>query len=59
MLLETTGIVKKAIADGKSLQEVTQAGLPDKWKTWGSGFIDTRRWLEITYNSLSAGPKPK
>ena len=47
MLVETTGLVKKAIADVKA------AGLPEKYKTWGSGFINASRWLEISYNSLS------
>ena len=53
MLVETTGLVKKAIADGKSLADVKAAGLPEKYKNWGSGFINTSRWLEISYNSLS------
>ena len=53
MLVETTGSVRRAIADGKSLADVKAAGLPEKWKDWGSGFISTSRWLEITYNSLS------
>lgn len=53
MLLETTGVVKKAIAEGKSLGDVKAAGLPEKWKDWGTGFINTSRWLEISYNSLS------
>ena len=53
MLVETTGLVKKAIADGKSLADVKAAGLPEKYKTWGSGFINASRWIEISYNSLS------
>jgi glyoxylase-like metal-dependent hydrolase (beta-lactamase superfamily II) len=53
MLVETTGLVKKAIADGKSVADVKAAGLPEKYKEWGSGFINTSRWLEISYNSLS------
>jgi glyoxylase-like metal-dependent hydrolase (beta-lactamase superfamily II) len=53
MLVETTGIVKKAIAEGKTVAEVKAAGLPEKYKDWGSGFINTGRWLEISYNSLS------
>lgn len=52
MLLETTGIVRKAIAEGKSLDEVKAAGLPAKWNSWGGGFINTSRWLEISYNSF-------
>jgi hypothetical protein len=53
MLVETTGLVKKAIAEGKSLADVKAAGVPEKYKDWGSGFINTSRWLEISYNSLS------
>jgi cyclase len=53
MLLETTGLVRQAIAAGKTLAEVKAAGLPAKWKDWGSGFINTDRWLEISYNSLA------
>lgn len=52
MLVETTGLVKKAIAEGKTLDQVKAAGLPEKWKEWGTGFINTSRWLEISYNSL-------
>lgn len=52
MLLETTGIVRKAISEGKSLDDVKTAGLPEKWKSWGTGFINTSRWLEISYNSF-------
>lgn len=53
MLVETTGLVKKAIAEGKSLADVKAAGVPDKYKSWGTGFINASRWLEISYNSLS------
>jgi glyoxylase-like metal-dependent hydrolase (beta-lactamase superfamily II) len=53
MLVETTGVVKRALAAGKSLDEVKAAGLPDKWKDWGTGFINTSRWLEITYNNFA------
>jgi cyclase len=53
MLVETTGLVKKAIADGKSLADVKAAGVPEKYKDWGTGFINASRWLEISYNSLA------
>jgi glyoxylase-like metal-dependent hydrolase (beta-lactamase superfamily II) len=52
MLTETTGIVQKAIDAGKTLEQVKADGLPEKWKDWGTGFINTSRWLEMTYNSL-------
>ncbi len=54
MLLETLALVKKAHADGKSLADVKAAGLPEKYKEWGSGFITQSRWLEIAYNSVAA-----
>lgn len=54
MLVETIGIVRRAIAEGKNLDQVKAAGLPEKWNSWGTGFINTSRWLEITYNSLKA-----
>lgn len=53
MLVATTTLVKKALAEGKTLAEVKAAGVPEKYKDWGTGFINAGRWLEIAYNSLS------
>jgi glyoxylase-like metal-dependent hydrolase (beta-lactamase superfamily II) len=50
MLMETTSLVKKAIADGKSLDDIKTAGLPEKWKSYGTGFINTGRWIETIFN---------
>jgi len=50
MLVETSGLVKKSLADGKSLDEIKTAGLPEKWKSFGTGFINTDRWIETIYN---------
>ncbi len=52
MLVETSNIVRKEMAAGKTLEQIKQAGLPDEWKSWGSGFIKTEVWLEIVYNSF-------
>src|SRR5882672_4944925 len=54
MLVETTDIVRKRMAAGKTLAQIKAEGLPDEWKPWGSGFINTDRWIELIYNSLSA-----
>ncbi|MDQ2937807.1 MAG: MBL fold metallo-hydrolase [Acidobacteriota bacterium] len=54
MLVETTGIVRKKIATGKTLKQIKGEGLPAEWKSWGSGFIKTDTWIELIYNSLSA-----
>lgn len=57
MLLETTDIVRKKMAAGKTLDQIKAEGLPDEWKTWGTGFIKTDFWLEIIFNSLKAKAK--
>lgn len=52
MLVETSGIVEKAISEGKSMDQIKAAGLPDKWKSWAAPTITTERWLEILYRGL-------
>ena len=52
MLLETTDIVRKRMASGKTLEQIKAEGLPEEWKSWGTGFINTSRWIELIYNSL-------
>jgi glyoxylase-like metal-dependent hydrolase (beta-lactamase superfamily II) len=54
MLLETTDIVRKKMASGKTLEQIKTEGLPDEWKSWGAGFIKTDLWVETIYRSLSA-----
>jgi cyclase len=52
MLVETSGLVQKAIDAGKTLAEIKADGLPDKWKSWAVPTLSTSRWLEILYNGL-------
>ena len=49
-----TDIVRQKVAAGKSLEQVKSEGLPEEWKSWGTGFIKTEIWLEIVYRSLTA-----
>ncbi|MGI9056842.1 MAG: hypothetical protein ACR2F2_13690 [Pyrinomonadaceae bacterium] len=53
MLLETTLIVRKAMKEGKSLEQIKAAGFSEKYKEAGSGFIKTDAWIETTYKSYS------
>jgi len=53
MLVETTGIVRKGVAAGKTLDQIKQEGFPEEWNSWGSGFISTERWIETIHRSLS------
>jgi hypothetical protein len=54
MLVETSDVVRKRMAAGKTLDQIKSEGLPEEWKSWGTGFINTNRWIELVYNSLSA-----
>jgi glyoxylase-like metal-dependent hydrolase (beta-lactamase superfamily II) len=49
MLIETSSHVKTQIADGKTLPEIKTNGLPEKYKNFGGGFINTDRWIEAIY----------
>src|SRR5690349_9218537 len=53
MLLETTDIVRKKVAAGKTLDQIKAEGLPDEWKSWGTGFIKTDQWIELIHISLT------
>jgi len=53
MLIVTVDIVLRHKRSGMSLDDAKKAGLPDEWKEWGSGFINTDRWIETIYNSYS------
>ena len=53
MLVETTDIVRKRMAAGKTLDQIKAEGLPEEWKSWGTGYIKTDIWLTLIYNSLS------
>ncbi len=53
MLVETTDVMRKRISAGKTLQQIKAEGLPDKWQSWGTGFISTDRWIETIYKSLT------
>jgi cyclase len=57
MLAETTGVVRKGMAAGKTLEQLQAAGLPEQWKEWGSGFIDTKAWIATIHDSLENARK--
>ncbi len=53
MLLESTLIIRKGMKEGKTLAQLKTAGLPEKFKEAGSGFIKTDAWIETVYKSYS------
>ena len=56
MLQTTIGIVKGSLMAGRTLDQIQEAGLPKEWDEWGTGFIDTRRWLAILHDGLTRSP---
>lgn len=53
ILIDTSKIVQDAMKAGKSLDDIKKAGLPEKFKEAGSGFIKTDAWIETIYKSYS------
>ena len=54
MLVETIGIVRERMKAGKTLDQIKAEGLPEKWNSWGMGFIKTPAWLQTIHQGLSA-----
>lgn len=53
MLVETTAIVREKMKANKTVAQIKGEGLPEEWKSWGSGFIKTDVWLETIFRSYS------
>ncbi len=53
MLDETVGIIRKGIEAGKDEKQLQDGGLPDKYAEAGTGFINTKRWISIVYQSYT------
>jgi glyoxylase-like metal-dependent hydrolase (beta-lactamase superfamily II) len=56
-IVETTDIVQKGMTAGKTLEGLKKDGLPEKYNSWGTGFIKTNFWIETIYKSLSVKTK--
>ncbi len=52
-IVETSNIVQDAMKSGRSLEDIKKAGLPEKYKEAGSGFIKTEMWIETIHRSYS------
>ena len=47
MIRDTLKQVREATAAGRSAEEIVETGLGDRWAEYGSGFINTQRWIQI------------
>jgi glyoxylase-like metal-dependent hydrolase (beta-lactamase superfamily II) len=53
MLEETRNAVKRALKDGKTLDQMKQAKILDPWKKFSGEFINQDAFLETLYSSLT------
>lgn len=49
MIKETSAFVLAEKAKGKSVEQVIEAGLDEKWKSWSWRFITEERWIKTLY----------
>jgi cyclase len=53
MLKETSAVVEKAIDEHKTVDQMKQEKILEPWKKWSGQFIDTDKFIETLYNSLT------
>lgn len=56
MLVESVALVRKGMAAGKTLEQLRADGLPEKWSSFGTGWITNARWIETIYNQSHKAP---
>jgi cyclase len=52
MLSDSADIVRRQMKEGKTLDQIKAAGLPDRFAPWTKGFFTAPQWLELVYQSL-------
>ena len=53
MLHDSADIVRKQMKEGKTLDQIKAAGLPESFAPWTKGFFTVPQWLELVYQSLA------
>ena len=56
MLKETSAAVQKAIDEHKTIDQIKQEKILEPWKKWSGEFIDSDKFIETLYNSLTNHP---
>ncbi|MFO8234048.1 MAG: MBL fold metallo-hydrolase [Bacteroidales bacterium] len=52
ILEKTIGVIKKAKEKGKSLEQMQEEQILEKWEEYGWNFISEDKWIETIYGSL-------
>jgi glyoxylase-like metal-dependent hydrolase (beta-lactamase superfamily II) len=53
MLKETSAAVQKALDEHKTLDQMKQEKILEPWKKWSGGYLDSDKFIETLYNSLT------
>ena len=53
MLKETSAAVQKAVDEHKTVEQMKQEKILQPWKQWSGEFIDSDKFIETMYNSLT------
>jgi glyoxylase-like metal-dependent hydrolase (beta-lactamase superfamily II) len=53
MLKETSAVVQKALDEHKTLDQMKQEKILEPWKKWSGDFLDSDKFIETLYNSLT------
>jgi glyoxylase-like metal-dependent hydrolase (beta-lactamase superfamily II) len=56
MLKETSAVVQKAINEHQTVEQMKQAKILEPWQKWSGEFIDSDKFIETLYNSLTGKP---
>ncbi len=56
MVRDSRAAVEKALAAGRTVEQMKAAGVLDPWKSYGGDFVSTDKWLETLVNELKGGP---
>ncbi len=50
-------VVASALAEGSSVKDIVEAGLGPEYASWGEGFIDEKRWIQILAADIVAAER--
>ena len=53
MLGQTIAMVRRKMDRGMTSEQIQGEGVSEEWSEWGTGFINTGRWLDTIFQSLS------
>jgi glyoxylase-like metal-dependent hydrolase (beta-lactamase superfamily II) len=54
VVLGTRDFVREQVKAGKSLEEIKQAGLPEKYAAWNSANRSTDGWIEVLHRAVTS-----